>query len=147
MANNLALTYRWSLEIEGLDQFLIQEAQLPEDGVETFKVNAGVNDYDKTLPSKATLGTLTLKKLIATDNTEVWAYEWLQKVKTKKFEEYAKFAFLKLLAQDGTTVVRKYDLGEIFPIKISPENTNRQGTDAFIESIEFAVSRLIVTTS
>jgi hypothetical protein len=147
MANNVTLTYRWSLEIEGLEQFLVQEAQLPEDGVETFKVNAGVNDYDKTLPSKATLGTLTLKKLIATDNTEVWAYEWLQKVKTKKFEEYAKFAFLKLLAEDGITVVRKYDLGEIFPIKVSPENANRLGTEAFMESVEFAISRFTVTTS
>ena len=147
MDNNFSLGFRWAIEIDGLDQFLAQTVQLPDDEVETFEVGAGVNDYNKTLPSKRKIGTMTIEKLIATDTTEVWAYDWLEKVATKKFSEYAKFAFVKQLAEDGQTVIRKYDVGEIFPKKVSGLKLDRKGNEVLMESVEFAVSRFKVSTS
>ncbi len=144
---NVSRGYKFIVEIDGIDQLLVQEVTLPEDSVEVVELGAGVNDYAVKLPSRPKIGNITLKKVLSTSKPETWAYDWLEKTKTGKREDYAKFAFIKQLAEDGTTVIRTHDLGEIFPVKIAPEGLKRLGTELFMESVEFAISKYKVTTS
>lgn len=141
MTGNIAKTYKWLIEIDGVDAMLIQECTLPDIEQGVIEISRAVNEENMKIPSKRKIGTLTCKKLIPTDEVETWAYDWLKDANEGNRASYAKFANLILLAEDGVSPVRKYDLGEIFPMKISTESLNRTSEDALYETVEFAVSR------
>ncbi len=141
MTGNVAKVYKWLIEIDGVDAFLIQECTLPEVEQGMFEINRAVNEENMKIPSKRKISNLTCKKLIPTDEVETWAYSWLDEVNEGNRAAYAKFANVILLAEDGITPVRKYDLGEIFPIKVTTDTLNRTGEDGLYETVEFAVSR------
>lgn len=145
MTGNVAKVYKWLIEIDGIDAFLIQECTLPEVEQSTFKVRRAVNEENMKIPSKRKVGNMTCKKLIPTDEVETWAYDWLDAVNEGNRAVYAKFANIILLAEDGVTPIRKYDLGEIFPIKVSTDTINGTSEDGLYETVEFSVSRFKVT--
>lgn len=140
MTGNVAKGFKWLLEIDGIDAMLIQEVTLPDVDVNVIELGRGVNQTNIKVPGKKKVGTLKCKKLIPTDAVEAWAYLWLNAAMKSPRAGYAKFAFLILLADDGITPIRKYDLGEIFPMKISTESLSRTDEKELYETVEFAVT-------
>ncbi|WP_338761840.1 phage tail protein [Bernardetia sp. ABR2-2B] len=141
---NFLTAAKFRLEISGIDELLFQEVQLPEREVETAKIQGAVNEYEKEIPTKKTLGRMTTKKLVPFGLPDSYIDEWHDQVLKLPRQAYARFAVLVQLAADGKTPVKTYDLGEIFPVKISPDNLVRTSGDLFYETIEWSISRLTV---
>jgi hypothetical protein len=143
---DIAKIYKWGIELNGIDEWLAQEFTPPEKSVATFMVGNSVNKPPIPIPGQSAVGTVTAKFLVPTKQTQITIHEWLADVETKPRETYAKFGVVKLYAEDGVTVIRRYDLGEIYPTKITPDALKRtDGNAAFFETVEFAISYCNVT--
>ncbi|WP_338813201.1 phage tail protein [Bernardetia sp. Wsw4-3y2] len=138
---------KFRLEITGVDEFLIQEVQLPEREIEAVKIQGSINGYEMEIPTKKKIGRMTTKKLVPIALPDNYIDKWHDDVLTLPRQEYARFAVLVQLAPDGKTPVKTYDLGEIFPVKISPDGLVRNASELFYETIEWSVSRLKVLSA
>ncbi|WP_375560276.1 phage tail protein [Bernardetia sp. OM2101] len=144
MQGNFLTQAKWRLEITGVDELLIQECQLPEREIEAVKIQGAVNEYEKDIPTKKKIGRMTTKKLVPIGLPDNYIDQWYEEVLKSPRQAYARFAVLVQLGADGKTPVKTYDLGEIFPVKISPDNLSRTSSELFYETIEWSVSRLEV---
>lgn len=143
---NVSKIFKFGVELNGIDEFLFQEFTPPEKSVSTFMLGTSVNKPPVKHPGQTEIGNVTCKMLIPTSQTQIAIEEWFKQVETGKREDYAKFGVIKLYSEDGKTVVRRWDLGEIFPVKVTPDTLKRtDGTAAFFETVEFAVSYCDVT--
>ena len=143
-AGNVLTAAKFRLEISGVDEVLFQEVQLPERELEVATMRGPNDQYDKEIPTKKKLGRMTTKKLVPVGFPDVYIDKWHEEVLTTNRQSYARFATLVQLAPDEKTPVKTWDLGEIFPVKISPDNLARMSSDLFYETVEWSVSRLNV---
>ena len=143
---NYLTAAKFRLEISGVDEVLFQEVQIPEREIEVATMRGPNDQYDKEIPTKAKLGRMTAKKLVPVGTTDAYIDKWHEDVLKLPRQAYARFAVLVQLAPDGVTPVKAYDLGEIYPTKISVDNHVRVSSDLIYETIEFSVSRMNVVS-
>ncbi|WP_291726171.1 phage tail protein [Bernardetia sp.] len=141
---NYLTAAKFRLEISGIDEVLFQEVQIPEREIEVATMRRPTDEYDKEIPTKAKLGRMTAKKLVPIGSPDAYLDKWHEDVLKLPRQAYARFAVLVQLAPDEKTPVKSYDLGEIFPTKISVDNHVRMSSDLMYETIEFSVSRMKV---
>lgn len=70
--------FKFTIEIDGLDQFLCQEVTLPDQIVEEVEHTEG--NFKVRTPGLVTLGDITLSKLKPADTADDWALEWITSV-------------------------------------------------------------------
>ena len=132
--------FRYVLELNGADAFLIQEVTPPTPEFAVVTHGAPVNMPDKKTPGKVKFGQLVLTKLKPADRADSWAWDWFAKCLVGTYDQFAYTGFLKELGPDGVTVVRKYYLNECWPSKIDPGKYTSTGSNNVIETVTLEVN-------
>jgi hypothetical protein len=140
MNGDVALKYAFALEINGIDEFLIQEITIPDEEFGIVEMGRAYNEANMKIASKYKIGEFTIKKALSTNKSESWLADWIKRVKEGNRANYVEFAVLKVLAKDGK-VAKRYDLGEIFPSKKAVESFVRTDEGILYETGTFAISR------
>lgn len=140
MNGDIVLKSGFSLEINGIDEFYIQDVTLPEEEFDIVEMGKAKNEPNMQIPSKYKLTDLVIKKAIQTNPSENWIPNWFERVKSGNRAEYVEFAVLKAYGKDGK-VAKRYDLGEIFPKKKAIDSFERKSSDIVFETITFSISR------
>lgn len=68
-------TFRFRIEIDGINEFYIQEVKRPD--VEIEKTEHGGTNYNIKTAGGVKVGDAELKKIIAADTNDDWANKWL----------------------------------------------------------------------
>jgi len=134
--------HRFALEIAGIDQLLIQEVDLPDVEVTEVTHGGAVNESDIKTPGKKKIGDLVMRKLKASTSADNWVWPWLELTIRTIREAHAQYAFLKEVDETGFKTIARYELGEIWPKKITGLQYKREGDpENLIEEITFSISK------
>lgn len=140
---NTVKNFSFGIEINGLDQFTVQE--ISGLSKELAEITHGGNLRDVKNPGRATIGDVVLKKVMRTPLADAWAWLWLQQAvdtKTGKMglaANFKKTVVIKLYAPDGTTVQQRWVLTECWIKKVEYDTLNRSGEDNLFESVTLSV--------
>lgn len=128
--------FRFLLELDGLNSFLVQEVQAPT--VETSVIMHGApgNIPDAKTPGKPKVSELVLKKLCPANLADTWAWDWYGAAIAGVRKDFIKTGFLKHLGPDGMITVQNFFLGDCWVSKIEPGNLMSYGDgENFIETV------------
>jgi T4-like virus tail tube protein gp19 len=140
--------FRYILELDGANTFLIQEVQAPTLELPEIKHGAPSSDPDSKTPGKLIVGDLVVKKLMPAFTADTWAHNWMAEAMVGVAGGFMKTGFLKHLGPDGLSVVQKYFLGDVWVKKIEPGNLVSLGPgENIIETVTFAVKYYVATDS
>jgi hypothetical protein len=132
--------FRYILELDGSNTFLVQEVTPPVVELPEIKHGAPGNDPDSKTPGKLIIGDLIVKKLKPALVADSWAWDWMAQAMVGVNAGFMKTGYLKHLGPDGVTNVEKYFLGEIWPKKIEGSNLVSMGPgENMIETVTFSV--------
>lgn len=132
--------FRWVLELNGVNMFLMQEAQLPTVELPMIKHGAPVNIPDAKTPGKITINELVVKKLMPALSADNWAWDWMGSAVAGIKKDFIKSGNLKDLGPDGVSTVQTWVLGDIWPTKIEPGNRQTLAPgENLIETVTFSV--------
>ena len=129
-----------------VNTYKFQECTLPEITIE--EVAHGDINRDVKTGGRITVGTLTVRKLLTTDGSDTWFWDWLMSVQDLLLgggltpSDYWENAVLQELAEDGVTVINTWILTEVWPTRVNGLTFNRMSSDNTIEEIEFSVGTL-----
>lgn len=103
--------FRFTVEIDGLDQFRCQTATLPDVVIEEVEHTEG--NFKVRTPGLVTLGDITLGNLIASDAADDWAIDWINSVQSIEDgvggvpADYQRTIVIRLQDNAGNTVLTK----------------------------------------
>lgn len=138
--------FMWSVEFDGIDQFLIQKVSGIEKEFDI--VTYGDVGADVERPGRPKSADVVFEKVIKAGGGDNAAWEELQKIynagtgKYAPSSEYVKNRTLKMLNPDGT-VARTFVLTESWIKKVSMSDFERLGNDAEIETVTLSVRDVI----
>jgi hypothetical protein len=131
--------FRYALEMDGVNMFLIQEVTPPSVELPETKHGSPGNLPDGKTPGKMVVGDLVVKKLVPSGMSDAWAWNWLAKAAVGLASEFSKIAFLNELTPDAVGTNQKFFLGAIWPKKIERSAYNASSNDNIIETVTFSV--------
>lgn len=135
--------FQWVIEINGLDQWLIQEISGISSEFEKVIYNDVGEDVER--PGRPKSGDISFKKVIRAKNSDNWAWEMLRKifngVSYSTPADYMGTWTLKLLNPDNT-VARRYALTEAWVQKVELDDLARGGNEAAMDSVTLSVRRI-----
>lgn len=139
--------FRFRIEIEGMDEFYIQEAKKPE--VEIEKVEHGATNYNIKTAGGVKVGEATLKKIKAANSNDDWSWDWLTKAQDMTTGsggnslDYKKEVVFRELAPDGVTVTDSWLWSGVWVCKVS-EGDYKRGSqnENVIEEVTLCVDRV-----
>ena len=139
---NPARSYRFRVEVDGVDQWAIQKVTLPEESLSV--VEHGGGDRNVKTGSKHEIGDAVFEKLVATDGTvEFWGKDWLKLCVKSIPTLYKRNLVVKLLGNDGLTTVKTWILVGCFPNKITRGDLDRMADENFLETLTLSVDDVI----
>ena len=136
---NPAKVFQFAVEIDGVDQFTVQEVNWPDEEVEVV-THAGTGPDIKTA-GKPKIGQITLKGLRPTEGGDQWAREWMSRARNRKTgvgqkpSSYKKVITIRQLAEDGVTTVESRTYGGVFPSKVTQDPFKRTASDNSLQSV------------
>lgn len=137
---NARKNFRWTIEMDGVNMFQIQECQLPSIEFPVIANGAPNNMPDGKSPGKMKVGELVVKKLCPTFSADIWAWDWFAQGIIGDYSAWSKLAFLKDHGPDGISTVQTFVLGNIWPSKIEQSNRVTQGDgENLMETVTFQV--------
>ena len=140
--------FRFALEIDGVNHFLIQEIQAPDVEMAVVAHGSPGNIPDSKTAGKQKVGQLVVKMCKPEGAPDSWSWNWMALCVAGLAQQYQKTAFLCHLAPDGITVIEKYYCGKTWPSKISPSGLKSQGDgENIIDTVTFEVERYFPTSS
>lgn len=132
--------FRWALQIDGANMFLMQEVQVPTVEYGIIKHGAPINMPDGKTPGKLTVSEMTCKRMLPAQFADTWAWDWFGLAMAGVANNFLKPCNLVDLAPDGVRQVEDYVLGNIWPSKIAPSNRAMLAPgENIMEEITFAV--------
>lgn len=138
---NTRKDFRFAIEIGGINQFLVQKVTPPEASLGVVEHGASANEGNTKTPGKPKFGDLVVEKICPSDKADTWAWDWFTKARNGLRTNYAFFAVLHELNEQGTAPIASYDLGEIWASKIGKSVYDRAGENNVIETVTFAVDK------
>ncbi len=143
---NARKVFNFAIEIDGIDQFLIQEVKKPE--VEVGAVSHGATNYDVKTAGGVAVADAELQKIKPAPQSDTWAWDWLNKAQDMNTgtgalaEDYKKDIVFKELAPNGTTL--NAWLWEGAWVRKCSENNHKRGNqnDNIIETVTISVDRV-----
>lgn len=126
-----------------VNSYKFQSCTLPEVSIE--EVPHGDINRDVKTGGRVTIGTMTVRKLLTTDGSDTWFWDWLNSVQDILFggglvpTEYWEDAVVQELAEDGVTVINTHLLSEVWPARVNGLELDRTSSENTIEEIEFSV--------
>lgn len=140
--------FNFSISFPGFpyEPFLCQKFTAPDREVEVAEHSEG--NYDVKTGGRVKIGNATLEGLKrSSKNTEsLFFWDWLNSVQDPYLggglppAQYYRPVEVVEFAEDGATVINRWLLEEVFPIKINGQAWDRKSSDNTIETIEFSVN-------
>jgi phage tail-like protein len=144
--NSPSKTFQFRIEIDGLDQFEVQEANIPDLEVDVVE-HGGANTMIKTA-GMVKVGDTTLKKLRKMEAADNWAWDWISQVQNQDLgggalpTQYKKTVVINQLSADGVTTIASWVLQGVFPKKVSFEAFTRTESANQLESVVLSVDKV-----
>jgi phage tail-like protein len=138
---NTRKDFNFSIEINGINQFLIQKVTPPEQSMGVVEHGADGKSGNTKTPGKLKIGDLIVEKICPSTEADKWAQTWFEKAKNGLRSQYAKYAVLHELDETRTFPIASWDLGEIWPYKIGRTAYDRNAENNITETVTFAVDR------
>ncbi len=139
--------FRYLLELDGADAFLIQEIETPEVELPIVEHAAPGNIPNAKTPGKMKVGNLVVKKLKPANRVDTWAWDMMVKAANGLTPDFAKTGFLKHMDTEMARPLETFFLGSTWITKISSSGLKGQGSENIIETCEFAVQFYFSTSS
>lgn len=132
--------WRFSLQLKGLDRFLLQGMTSPDVNVnEIMQASPGILP-NKKIPGKYSCGDLVIRKIKPIDQADNWAYNWMFQTLFGPEALYSVPGFLNELGADGITPINTYFIGECWPKQISTNDyVGDDDGDKLIEEVTLSV--------
>ena len=130
--------FRWVLELDGVNMFLIQEVDLPEISYEVIEHGAPVNIPNAKTPGKLAVTDLVVRKLKPALQADTWAWDWFGSAMSGIASDFIKTGILKDLGPDGLVTIESYFLGDVWPSKLTDSTRNALGPgENLIQEVTF----------
>ena len=137
--------FQFVIEINGLDQFLIQDISGIKKEFEKIIYNDVGADVER--PGRPKTGDIQFKKIIRAKNADNWAWEMLQSifdgVKYSLPSDYVGTWVLKALNPDNT-VARRFVLTEAWVQAVELSDLARGGNEALMDTFTASVRDIYV---
>ena len=138
--------FQFAIEIDGVDQFLIQEVKKPE--VEIGAVKHGATNHDVKTAGGIDVADAELRKVVNAVTADGWAWNWL--TTAQEFdngggidEQYKKNVVFKELAPDGKTTMRSWLWIGCWVRKVSDSDYKRGNqNENVIETVILSVDKV-----
>ena len=140
---NPAKVFQFAVEINGVDQFTVQEVNWPDEEVEV--VTHGGTGPDIKTAGKPKIGDITLKGLRPTEGGDRWAVEWMGTARNRrtgaglKPSSYKKVITIRQLAEDMVSTVEARTYGGVFPYKVTQDPFKRTASDNSMQTVTLSV--------
>lgn len=131
--------FRYLLELDGVNSFLIQEVTPPSAEFTEIMHGAPGNIPNAKSPGKPKFGDLVVKKLMPALKSDTWAWDWFGAAMAGVKNDFVKTGFLKHLGPDGVLTVQSYFLGDVWVKKIENAPSKSMGEENMIETVTFSV--------
>jgi T4-like virus tail tube protein gp19 len=144
--NNATKVFNFAIEINGIDQFLIQDVKVPE--VEIGAVEHGASNYNVKTAGGVATSDAELQKIVPAPGGDRWAWDWLMKAQDPNnetgglTEDYYKDIVFKELSPSGATLNSDLWIGS-WVRKVSKSNYKRGKQDEnVIQTVTISVNRV-----
>lgn len=149
MANvaNPAKVFNFRVEMDGKDQWEVQEVNIPDTEVEVVE-HGDANSKVKTA-GMIKVGDLVMKNLVPLPLGSDADWDWLMKVQNPTTgsgqlpDEYKKVIIIKQLLPDNKTTVQSWVCIGTFPKKISNTPFSRTSSENRIKELTLSVDRVL----
>lgn len=132
--------WRFSLQLDGLDRFLLDGITPPQVEVPEILQAAPGGLPDIKIPGKYKVNELVIRKIKPHDQSDTWAWNWLARTVFGPRITYALPGILNELGPDGLTPINSYFLGECWPKMINTEPYVGTGDgDKLIENVNLSI--------
>lgn len=136
--------FRFVLELNGANAFLIQSVMPPTVENAVIKHGAPVNIPDGKTPGKQIVGDMVVKKLCPALQADVWVWDWMAFGLAGVKKDFCKTGFLKHLGPDGFSTIQSWFLGDVWPSKVEPsELATISPGENIIETVTFQVQTYV----
>jgi len=136
---NPVKNFRYLLELDGADAFLIQKITPPSMESQAVEHGAPGNIPNVETPGKVVVGDLVVEKLVPADRADQWVHDWFAQAIGGLADEFRRVGFLRMLSANAVTTSKKFFLGNVWPKKIEYNEMDTSGNDNVIEKITFSV--------
>lgn len=139
--------FNFRVEIDGIDQFEIQEINIPEAELEVTE--HGDTNHNIGTAGRIKFGDITLKKLRPLPTADKWAWDWVRRIQDVETgggqlpSQYKKIIAIKELSADNATTVSTWICKGVFPKKVSMENHSRTSSDNMIQTVVLWADKVI----
>jgi phage tail-like protein len=147
--NNPVKVFDFAIEIDGLNQFLVQEVNIP--AIEIEAAEHGDSNSKVKTAGMVNVEDITLKKLVATDVTESWAWDWLNAAQNMNTgggglsSAYRRNIVIRQFNPDRTT--KRYWICQAAWVKrIEHDTQNRMASDNMFETVTLSVDKIRLVT-
>lgn len=129
-----------------INPFLCQKVTLPELSIE--QVAHGDVNRDVKTAGRVTLSNLIVEKLMTTDGSDTWFWDWLLACQDHLIggglvpSQYWVTMVVNELAEDGKTILNTHILSEVWPCKIDGLEFDRTASENTLERCEFSVGTM-----
>lgn len=137
--------FTFKVEIGGIDQFEIQSFKVPDGTIDV--VLHGDTNHDAKTPGRIKFGDAVLKKIVATTNTDTWAWTWLMIAQDPFLGGGAlpsavlQDIIIKELDTTQQITINRWLMEGCFVSKVSQSDFDRSKSDNIIEEVTLAVTR------
>lgn len=138
--------FNFAIEIEGIDQFLIQDVKEPE--VEIGAVEHGATNYNVKTAGGVAVSDAELQKIIPAATGDKWAWDWMRTAQDpitgtgQLPSQYKKDIVFKVLSPQGNTI--EAYLWEGAWVRKSSKSNRKRGNqnENVIETVTISVDRV-----
>lgn len=137
---NMRLNYRFAIDIEGIDQYYIQELTLPDRELGEVMHGGLVNEPDSKTPGKQKIGDMVAKKCAPVAGPDNFASTWMELARLGRAESYRRNITVREIGEDGFSTVAVYEMIGVWPKKIGGRQYKREGDgELILEEVTFSV--------
>lgn len=138
--------FNFAIEIDGIDQFLIQDVKEPE--IEIGAVEHGATNYNVKTAGGVAVSDAELQKIIPAATGDKWAWDWMRTAQDpitgtgQLPSQYKKDIVFKVLSPQGNTI--EAYLWEGAWVRKSSKSNRKRGNqnENVIETVTISVDRV-----
>lgn len=145
--NNPRKQFQFNIMVPGLNPFLCQDVKIPD--VEFDMVEHGDRNYQVKTAGMKKVGQLAISKIMPAETTDNFFWDWMRQIQDTDTgggdlpSNYKKRIMVEQYANDGQTVIQRWEFDGAWPQKINGIEFNRKASENTIETIDICVDRVI----
>lgn len=137
--------FNWRIDIGGIDQFEVQDLELPE--IEIAEVLHGDTNYDVKTPGKVKVGEMVLNKVRPAPQSDTRFWDWLSRAQnmyggSTLAAGYQETLVVRELGPDGIITLNSYVCEGCWVKKVKQSKFDRMSSDNVIETAALSVNRI-----